>query len=383
MVFELTDEQKLIQETARDFAQKRLKPVALELDEKEEVTPEVMKELGELGYFGIVIPEKYGGSDLDMLSYILILEEIAKVSAGVMITVSVHNSLFCRALVKYANEEQKQKYLPKMATGEWIGAYALTEPYSGTDAGGLRTKAVKKDNGYVLNGEKLFVTNAGLANVFVVFASINPELKAKGISCFIVEKSFKGLSVGAKEKKLGIRSSDTRAISLADCHVPQENLLGTPGEGFKMALEILDSGRIGVAAQALGIAEAAFEESLKYAQERKQFDQPISSFQAIQFKLADMATRIEAARHLVYNAASLKGDNHDFVKHASMAKLFASEMANFVTNEAVQIHGGYGYMKEYPVERYFRDARITEIYEGTSEAQRITIFRELVKDANK
>ncbi|HKZ22587.1 MAG TPA: acyl-CoA dehydrogenase [candidate division Zixibacteria bacterium] len=379
MVFELTEEQKLIQETARDFSQKRLKPVALELDEKEEVTPEIMKELGELGYFGIVVPEKYGGSGLDFLSYILILEEIAKISAGVMITVSVHNSLFCQALNKFANEEQKQKYLPKMATGEWIGAYALTEPHSGTDAGGLRTKAERKNNGYVLNGEKLFVTNAGLADVFVVFASTKPELKAKGISCFIVEKSFEGLNIGAKEKKLGIKSSDTRAISLVDCFVPQENLLGTPGEGFRMALEILDGGRIGVAAQALGIAEAAFEESLKYAKERKQFDQPIANFQAIQFKLADMATRIEAARHLVYNAAQMSNNDHDFVKQASMAKLFASEVANYVANEAVQIHGGYGYMKEYPVERYFRDARITEIYEGTSEAQRITIFREILK----
>jgi len=380
MNFELTEDQKTVQEAAREFAQKRVTPLAREMDEKEEVPQEILQELAELGYFGIRVPEKYGGLDLDMLSYTLMLEELAKVSAGLMIVVSAHNTLFCEGLVQFGSEQLKQKYLPRMAKGELIGAYCLTEPGSGTDAGGMATTALLRGEEYIFNGTKSFVTNGGIADIFLVFALTKPELKSKGISGFVVEAKSPGLSLGAAEKKLGIKCSDTREISFSDTPVPKENLIGEENHGFKMALTILNHGRIGVGAQALGIAEAALEESIRYSLQRKQFGQPIANFQAIQFKLADMAMRIEAARWLVYQAAHLQASGKPFTKESSMAKLFASEMCNYVANEAVQIHGGYGYMKEYPVERYFRDARITEIYEGTSEAQRIVISRELLRD---
>ena len=380
MNFELTEEQKMVQEAAREFAQKRVIPLAREMDEKEEVPKEILQEMAELGYFGIRVPEKYGGLDLDMLSYVLMLEELAKVSAGLMIVISAHNTLFCEGLVQFGSEQLKQKYLPRMAKGELIGAYCLTEPGSGTDAGGMATTALLRGEEYIFNGTKSFVTNGGIADIFLVFALTKPELKSKGISGFVVEAKSPGLSLGAAEKKLGIKCSDTREISFSDTPVPKENLIGEENHGFKMALTILNHGRIGVGAQALGIAEAALEESVKYSLQRKQFGQPIANFQGIQFKLADMAMRIEAARWLVYEAAYLQSLGQPFTKESSMAKLFASEMCNFVANEAVQIHGGYGYMKEYPVERYFRDARITEIYEGTSEAQRIVISREILRD---
>lgn len=380
MNFELTEEQKMVQEAAREFSQKRVARIALEMDEKEEVPEEILQELAELGYFGIRVPEKYGGLGLDMLSYTLMLEELAKVSAGLMIVVSVHNTLFCEGLIQFGSEELKQKYLPRMAKGELIGAYCLTEPDSGTDAGGMSSTALLRGEHYILNGTKSFVTNAGIADIFLVFALTKPDLKSKGISGFVVEAKSPGLTLGAPEKKLGIKCSDTREISLADTPVPKENLIGEENHGFKIALTILNHGRIGVGAQALGIAEAALEESIKYSLQRKQFGQPIANFQGIQFKLADMAMRIEAARWLVYQAAYLQTIGQPFTKESSMAKLFASEMSNYVVNQAVQIHGGYGYMKEYAVERYFRDARITEIYEGTSEAQRIVISRELLRD---
>ena len=380
MNFELNEEQKMVQEAAREFAQKRVTPIAKEMDEKEEVPKEILQEMAELGYFGIRVPEKYGGLGLDMLSYTLMLEELAKVSAGLMIVISAHNTLFCEGLVQFGSEQLKQKYLPRMAKGELIGAYCLTEPGSGTDAGGMATTALLRGEEYIFNGTKSFVTNGGIADIFLVFALTKPELKSKGISGFVVEAKSPGLSLGAPEKKLGIKCSDTREISFSDTPVPKENLIGEENHGFKMALTILNHGRIGVGAQALGIAEAALEESIRYSLQRKQFGQPIANFQGIQFKLADMAMRIEAARWLVYEAAYLQSLGQPFTKESSMAKLFASEMCNYVANEAVQIHGGYGYMKEYPVERYFRDARITEIYEGTSEAQRIVISREILRD---
>ncbi|MGB2770615.1 MAG: acyl-CoA dehydrogenase [Candidatus Zixiibacteriota bacterium] len=380
MDFEFTEEQRMVKEAAADFSKNSLLPKAQEFDEKEEIPQEIYKELAGLGYLGMLLPEEYGGSNLDFVSYICAMEEFAKACAALEIALSVHNSLVCDAILKFGTDEQKKKYLPSLARGEKIGAYSLTEPGSGTDAGSLRTSAVLQDDHYLVNGTKTFVTNGGIADLFVVFLSTKPELKSKGISCILVEKGTEGFSIGAKEKKMGIKGSDTRELSFADCKIPKENLLGEENKGFKVALSLLNSGRIGVGAQCVGIAQAAFEESLKYSKERVQFGQPICNFQAIGFKLADMATEIDAARLLVYRAAHLKSKGKKCNIEASMAKLFASEVANRVVNEAVQIHGGYGYMKEYPVERYFRDARVTEIYEGTSEAQRIVISRDLLKD---
>ncbi|UCB53222.1 MAG: acyl-CoA dehydrogenase [Candidatus Zixiibacteriota bacterium] len=380
MDFELTEEQRMVKEATADFAKNSLHPKAEEFDEKEEIPQEIYKELAGLGYLGMLLPEEYGGSNLDFVSYICAMEEFAKACAALEIALSVHNSLVCDAILKFGTEEQKKKYLPALARGEKIGAYSLTEPGSGTDAGSLRTSAVLQGDRYLVNGTKTFVTNGGIADLFVVFVLTKPELKSKGISCLLVEKGVEGFSIGAKEKKMGIKGSDTRELSFADSRIPKENLLGEENKGFKVALSLLNSGRIGVGAQCVGIAQAAFEESLKYSKERVQFGQPICNFQAIGFKLADMATEIDAARLLVYRAAHLKSKGEKCNIEASMAKLFASEVANRVVNEAVQIHGGYGYMKEYPVERYFRDARVTEIYEGTSEAQRIVISRDLLKD---
>ena len=380
MDFELTEEQRMVREATADFAKNSLLPKAQEFDEKEEIPQEIYKELAGLGYLGMLLPEKYGGSNLDFVSYICAMEEFAKACAALEIALSVHNSLVCDAILLFGTEEQKEKYLPALARGEMIGAYSLTEPGSGTDAGALRTGAVLQGDHYLVNGTKTFVTNGGIADLFVVFVLTKPELKSKGISCLLVEKGAEGFSIGAKEKKMGIKGSDTRELSFADSKIPKENLLGEENKGFKVALSLLNSGRIGVGAQCVGIAQAAFEESIKYSKERVQFGQPICNFQAISFKLADMATEIDAARLLVYRAAHLKSKGKKCNIEASMAKLFASEVANRVVNEAVQIHGGYGYMKEYPVERYFRDARVTEIYEGTSEAQRIVISRDLLKD---
>lgn len=379
MDFELTEDQRMIKEAAGEFAQKRLAPLAQEFDEKEEIPKEIYKELSELGYMGMMLPEKYGGSNLDFISYILVMEEFAKACAALEISLSVHNSLVCDAIFQFGTEPQKEKYLPKLAKGEWIGAYSLTEPSAGTDAGSLKTTALLNKDYYLINGTKSFVTNGGIADLFVFFALTNPEAKSKGISCLLVEKNVEGLNIGAKEKKMGIRGSDTRELSFEDCKIPKENLLGEQNHGLRIALTLLDSGRIGVGAQSVGIAQAALDEALEYSKQRVQFGQPICNFQAIQFKLADMATQIDAARLLVYRAAHLKGKNIRCSVEASMAKVFASEVANMVVNEAVQIHGGYGYMKEYAVERYFRDARVTEIYEGTSEAQRIVISKGLLK----
>jgi len=376
MDFELGEDQKLMAEAAREFAEKKLKPIAEKMDEEEAIPPEILKELGELGYYGMLLPEQYGGLGLDTLSYACAMEELARGSAAVMIGLSVHNSLCCRAIFDYGTEQQKQKYLPKMATGEWISSYSLSEPGSGTDAGSLQCMATETADGFILNGTKSWVTSAGLASLFVVFVRTDKAAGTKGISCLIVDKGTPGMNLGKKEKKMGLKASDTREISFIDCKVPKENLIGEKNKGFKIALSLLDNGRVGVASQAVGIAQAAYEEAFKYAHERQQFGEPLANFQAIQFKLADMATRIEMARLMTHKAAVLK-DKGRASKEASMAKLLASETANFVASQAVQIHGGYGYVKEYAVERYFRDARVTEIYEGTSEAQRIVIFRNL------
>lgn len=379
MDFQLNEDQKMIKESASSYAKNSLAPKAYEFDEKEEIPISIYKELAELGYFGIMVPEEWGGCGFDTISYVCIIEELAKVCAAITITLSVHNSLVCEAILRYGTKEQKEKYLKKLAKGEIIGAYSLTEPSSGTDAGSLKATALLKDDYYILNGVKTFCSNAGFADIFVVFALTEPSLKSKGISAFLVEKGKEGFEIGKKEKKMGMRGSDTREISFSDCKIPKDALLGNLNEGFKIALSLLDNGRIGIAAQSLGIAQASFEEALKYSKERIQFSQPISNFQAIQFKLADIATQIEAGRWLLYHAAWLKDKGLKHTKESSMAKLFTSELANKVADEAVQIYGGYGYIREYPVERYFRDARVTKIYEGTSEAQRIVISRDILK----
>jgi alkylation response protein AidB-like acyl-CoA dehydrogenase len=365
---------------ARDFAEKRLYPRAQEFDEHESLPDDLIRECAELGYFGFTYPEEYGGSGLGAVSFMGVLEEISAACAGFGIILSVHNSLCGQIINLFGSDKTKQKYLPPMAAGEKIGAYCITEPNAGTDVASLAGTAIDKGNHYLLNGTKTFVTNGGYAAVLIVFAKTDPEAGRKGISCFVVDKDSPGITVGKPEKKCGIKASDTREINFADVKVPKENLLGHTGDGLRMALTILNSGRIGVSFQAIGIAQAALNETIKYAKERKQFGQPIANFQAIQFKLAEMAMRIDAGRLLGYRAALLKDAGLPCHRESSMAKLFCSQMANYVCNEAVQIHGGYGYMKEYAVERYFRDARVTEIYEGTSEAQKMVISRDLLKE---
>jgi alkylation response protein AidB-like acyl-CoA dehydrogenase len=380
MDFNLNEDQIMFRDSAKEFAEKRLAPIAEEMDAKSEMPEALLKEAAELGYFGLLAPEEFGGLSVDTLSYTLVIEEIAKACAGFAVPLSVHNSLVIKAIEKYGTDEQKQEYLPKLASGEIIGAYSLSEPNSGTDAGSLSCQAIADGDDFVFNGTKSWVSTARYAGTFIVFVLTDPEKGSKGISAILVPPGIDGMNMGAAEKKLGIKCSDTREISFMDARVPKANLLGEENRGFKVALSLLDNGRIGIAAQALGIAQAAFDEALKYSKERKQFGQTLASFQAIQFKLADMATQIDAARLLVYRAAVLMDAEGRHTREISMAKLYASEVANFVANEAVQIHGGYGYVKEYPVERYFRDARVTEIYEGTSEAQRIVISRDLLRE---
>ncbi len=378
-LFPLSEEHRMIRDAAREFAQKEIAPIAAEHDESGKFPYETIKKMGEMGFMGIEVPEDYGGAGLDTLSYVLALEEICKVDAAHGTIMSVNNSLFCYGLLKFGTEEQKQTYLRAVASGKAIGAYALTEPMSGSDAGNMRTRAVRNGDFYVLNGRKSWITSGPVADYFVVFAMTEPEKKHKGITAFIVDGKTPGLIRGKKEPKLGIRASDTSEIVFEDCRVPLSNRLGEEGEGFKIAMTILDAGRIGIAAQALGIAEAAYEASVQYAREREAFGQPIGAFQGVGFKIADMKTRIEASRLLTYNAAlakeRAKTTGERFTLEASMAKLFASETAMFCAHAAVQIHGGMGYSKELPIERYFRDAKITEIYEGTSEIQRLVIAR--------
>jgi alkylation response protein AidB-like acyl-CoA dehydrogenase len=380
MDFSLSPESAELKEMARDFCAKRIASRAMEMDEHETTPKDLIDECIELGYFGFTIPEEYGGLGLGFTSWAGVLEEFCAVSAGFGLILSVHNSLCSEMIRTFGSDQLKKKYLPDMASGKRIGAYCITEPQAGTDIASLSATAVDKGDYFLLNGTKTFVTNAGIAGLLIVFAKTDPSAGRKGISCFVVDSESSGITLGAPERKVGIRASDTREVSFADVKVPKENLCGKAGEGFKQAVVILNGGRIGVSFQAIGIARSAFEEALKYSKIRKQFDATLSSFQAIQFKLAEMALRIDAGRLLAYRAVTLKDAGLPCHREASMAKLYCSQAANYVCNEAVQIHGGYGYIKEYPVERYFRDARVTEIYEGTSEAQRMVISQDLLRE---
>lgn len=380
MQFQLTEEQLMIQKAAREFAQNECKPGVIERDEHQKFPAEQIKKLGELGFMGMMVDPKYGGGGMDAVSYVLAMEEISKVDASCSVVMSVNNSLVCWGLEHFGTEEQKQKYLVPLAKGEVIGAFCLSEPEAGSDATSQRTTAIDKGDHYLLNGTKNWITNGGTASVYLVMAQTNVELGHKGINCLIVEKGMPGFEVGPKENKLGIRGSDTHSLMFTDVKVPKENRIGEEGFGFKFAMKTLGGGRIGIASQALGIASGAYELALAYSKERKAFGKPICQHQAIQFKLADMATRIEAARLLIYRAAWLKNQGLPCEKEGAQAKVFASETAMWVTTEAVQIHGGYGYVKEYHVERLMRDAKITQIYEGTSEVQRIVISRALLSN---
>ena len=375
----LTDEHKMLRDAARDFAQKEIAPIAAEFDESGEFPHTSIKKMGGLGFMGIEIPEQYGGAGMDALAYVLALEEISKVDASHGVIMSVNNSLYCHGILKFGTEEQKQKFLTPIASGKAIGAYSLTEPQSGSDAGTMSSRAFRDGEFFVLNGRKSWVTSGPVADYFVVFMMTDPNKRQKGVSAFLVPGNTPGLTRGKKEPKLGIRASATSELIFEDCRIPAANLLGNEGEGFKIAMTVLDAGRIGIATQALGIAEAAYEAARQYAGQREAFGQPIGQFQGTGFKLADMKTRIEASRLLIYNAALAKEKSKQtggrYSLEASMAKLFASETAMYVTHQAVQIHGGMGYSKELPIERYFRDAKITEIYEGTSEIQRLVISR--------
>ncbi|PNU20189.1 acyl-CoA dehydrogenase [Geothermobacter hydrogeniphilus] len=375
MKFELTEEQSLIRQTVREFAEKEIKPGAAERDETETFDRALMHDkVGELGLAGIVFPEEYGGAGADYISYAIAVEELSRVCASTGVTLSAHLSLGANPIYLFGTEEQKQQFLTPLAQGTKLGAFALTETGAGSDAGGTRTTAVRDGDSWVLNGTKIFCTNGGEAEIYIVFARTDKQAeKHHGISAFIVEKDTPGFTFGKKESKLGIRSSPTRELVFDNCRIPLANLLGEEGSGFKVAMKTLDGGRIGIASQALGIAQGAYEEALNYARERKQFDQPIAGFQAIQFKLADMATEIEAARLLVYQAAYKASAGIPYGKDSAMAKMYASDVAMKVTTEAVQIHGGYGFTRDFPVERMMRDAKITQIYEGTNEVQRIVI----------
>ncbi|AIE61586.1 acyl-CoA dehydrogenase [Bacillus methanolicus] len=379
MNFQLTEEHEMIRKMVCDFAKNEVAPTAAERDEEERFDREIFDKMAELGLTGIPWPEEYGGIGSDYLAYCIAVEELSRVCASTGVTLSAHTSLACWPIFKFGTEEQKQKYLRPMAQGEKIGAYGLTEPGSGSDAGAMKTTARLEGDHYVLNGSKIFITNGGIADIYVVFALTDPSSKHKGTSAFIIEKDFPGFSVGKKEKKLGIRSSPTTEIIFEDCKVPKENLLGQEGEGFKIAMMTLDGGRNGIAAQAVGIAQGALDAAIEYAKERHQFGRPIAAQQGIAFKLADMATHVEAARLLTYQAAWRESAGLSYGKESAMSKLFAGDTAMKVTTEAVQVFGGYGYTKDYPVERFMRDAKITQIYEGTQEIQRLVISRMLTK----
>lgn len=379
MNFQLTEEQLAVREAAREFAQNELLPGVIERDSEARFPWEQIKKMGELGFMGMMVDPSYNGGGMDTISYAIAMEELSKVDASASVSMSVNNSLVCWGLEKYGTEAQKQKYLTRLATGEVLGAFCLSEPEAGSDATSQRTSAELKGDHYILNGTKNWITNGSSASIYLVIAQTDPSKGHKGISVFIVEKEWEGFIVGKKEDKLGIRGSDTHSLMFNDVKVPVENRIGEEGFGFTFAMETLNGGRIGIAAQALGIAAGAYELSLAYSKERKAFGKPISQHQAIQFKLADMATQIEAARLLVYKAAWLKDQGEDYAHASAMAKLYASEVAMNTTIEAVQIHGGYGYVKEYHVERLMRDAKITQIYEGTSEIQKIVISRGVLK----
>lgn len=379
MNFELTEEHLAVQHAARDFAQTELLPGVIERDTHQKFPAEQVRKMGELGFMGMMVDPKYNGGGMDSISYVLAMEEISKVDASASVCMSVNNSLVCWGLEKYGSEEQKEKYLKRLATGEVIGAFCLSEPEAGSDATSQRTTAEDKGDYYLLNGTKNWITNGNSASVYLVIAQTHPEQRHKGINALIVEKGMPGFVVGKKEDKMGIRGSDTHSLMFTDVKVPKANRIGEDGFGFTFAMNTLNGGRIGIAAQALGIASGALELALKYSKERAAFGKKLADHQAIQFKLAEMATKIDAARLLVHKAAWTKDQGRDFVRAAATAKLFASEIAQEVTTEAVQIHGGYGYVKEYHVERLMRDAKITQIYEGTTEIQKMVIARSLLK----
>ncbi|RDU37460.1 acyl-CoA dehydrogenase [Neobacillus piezotolerans] len=379
MNFKLTEEHEMIRKMVRDFTRNEVAPTAAERDEEERFDREIFDKMAELGLTGIPWPEEYGGIGSDYLAYCIAVEELSRVCASTGVTLSAHTSLAGWPIYKFGSEEQKQKYLRPMAEGSKIGAYGLTEPGSGSDAGAMKTTARLDGSHYVLNGAKIFITNGGIADIYVVFALTDPSSKQKGTTAFIIEKDFPGFSVGKKEKKLGIRSSPTTEIIFEDCRVPIENRLGEEGEGFKIAMMTLDGGRNGIAAQAVGIAQGALDAAVEYAKDRHQFGKPIAANQGVSFKLADMATAVEASRLLTYQAAWLESEGLPYSKASAMAKLFAGDTAMKATTEAVQVFGGYGYTKDYPVERFMRDAKITQIYEGTQEIQRLVISRMLTK----
>ena len=377
--FNLTEEHQAVQEAARDFAQTELLPGVIERDNAQQFPKELIRRMGDLGFLGMMVSPEYGGGGMDTVSYVLAMEELSKVDASASVIVSVNNSLVCYGLEAYGSEEQKEKYLTRLSTGEALGAFCLSEPEAGSDATSQQTTAEDKGDYYLLNGTKNWITNGNTSDICLVIAQTDREKAHKGINCLIVEKGTPGFVVGKKEDKMGIRASDTHSLLFTDVQVSKEDRIGADGFGFKFAMSTLNGGRIGIAAQALGVAAGAYELALRYSQERRAFGKQIFDHQAIQFKLAEMATKIEAARLLVYKAARLKDEGKDYVQAAAMAKLFASDVAMWATTEAVQVHGGYGYVKEYHVERLMRDAKITQIYEGTSEIQKLVIARELVR----
>ena len=376
----LTEEQELLRKTARDFAEKHLKPGVIERDENAEVPLAQMKQLGELGFMGIMVPEKWNGAGMDTVSYALAMEEISKIDASAGVMVSVNNSLVCQIFLDWANDQQRNAYLKKLATGEWLGAFSLSEPQSGSDASNMLTFAEKSNGHYIINGTKNWVSNGISSDIVIVFALTEKGIGHKGVSAFIIEKGTPGLSTGKKEEKLGIRGSDTCELYFENCKIPKENLIHEEGSGFRIAMKALNGGRIGIGAQALGIAQASLDRALEYSKERKQFGKSISSFGIIKSKLAQMATNIDASRLLVYRAAMLKDNHKPYTKEAAMAKLFASQTAMDASRDCVQIFGGYGFMQEYGVERLMRDAKITQIYEGTSEIQELVIARSILEE---
>jgi len=382
MDFKLTEEQELVRDTCRQFAENELKPFAAEFDRNHSFPEEQVKKLGELGMMGVVYPDEYNGAGMDYISYAIAVEELSRACASTGVIVSAHNSLCLSPIYYFGTEEQKKKYLTRLTTGEWIGCFGITEPSAGSDAAGTQTTAELKNGKWVLNGTKNFITNGGQAQVAVVIAVTEKGIGHKGLTFFIVEKGTPGFSIGKAEDKLGIRASSTTELIFDDCEIPEENILGELGQGFKIAMHTLDGGRVGIAAQALGIAQAALDEAATYANERIQFGKPLSGNQAIQWMLADMATEIEASRLLVYKAAQLigTGERQRYSRYAAMAKLFASETSHRATHKAIQIFGGYGYTADYPVERLYRDSRITEIYEGTSEVMRMVISNSVIRD---
>jgi len=383
MSFKLTEEQLMIQTMVRDLARNEFAPQAMERDKTKEFPADNLKKLGELGLMGMMVPPEYGGSGADTVSYVLALAEVAYACASTAVVMSVHNSIVCESILKFGTEDQKKKYLQLLATGETLGAFALTEPNAGSDPSRQTTKAVFEGNSYVLNGTKRFTTTGKNAGLVIVTAKTDDTARHKGISAFIIERDTPGLTVGPLEDKMGLRASDTADLIFEDCRIPAENLLGNEGDGFLIAMTGLDGGRIGIAAQSLGVAQAAFDAAVHYAQEREQFGRAISKFQGLRWMIADMATEIEAARLMMFSAAEMKDSGENYTLQASMAKLFGSEMVNRITAKAIQIHGGYGFTKEYPVERYYRDARVFTIYEGTSEIQRIVISNLIFRDKRK